>query len=100
MRITLPDGRVFVSGEGEADEVLPRCLGCAVTLASAVPQRPQLEEYWPDTEELNRQDTVTHEAIPVGTFFDLAPVHLLSTATLSTLQQALSASRSKSARGF
>jgi hypothetical protein len=39
-------------------------------------------------EELDHRDTVTDEAMPAGTFFDLAAVHLLSTATLDALQKA------------
>ncbi len=88
VRITLPDGQVVVSGQDAADETLSRCLGRGVTLRSAAPQQPQLEEYWPDMEELDRRDVVTDEAMPAGTFFDLADVHLLSTATLAALQNA------------
>jgi len=88
VRITLPDGTMVTSHQNDADEILSRCLGHAVTLQSAAPKRAQLEEYWPDMEELDHRDTVTDEAMPAGTFFDLAAVHLLSTATLDALQKA------------
>lgn len=88
VRITLPDGMTVGSDQDDADEILSRCLGRAVSLQTEVPVAPQLEEYWPDMEELDRRDTVTDESMPAGTFFDLAPVHLLSTATLEALQEA------------
>lgn len=88
VRITLPDGANVTSNRFDVDEVLSGALGHPVTLRSAAPDQLQLEEYWPDMEELNHRDTVTDEALPAGTFFDLAPVHLLSTATLGALQRA------------
>ena len=48
---------------------------------------PSLEEYWPDIAELDHQETVTDEAMPASTFFDLATVHVLTTATLNRLHQ-------------
>ena len=87
VRIALPDGPTVTSGQSDAAEILSRCLGHAVALQSAPPERPTLEEYWPDMEELDHRDTVTDESMPAGTFFDLAPVHLLSTATLAALQR-------------
>ena len=58
-------------------------------MASA-PQAAQLEEYWPDFEGLAHRDMVTDEAMPPGTFFDLAILHLLTTSTLNALRAALS----------
>ena len=88
VQITLPDGTVLTDRQNDANQLLSQCLGREVTLESAVPDRPSLEEYWPDMQELDHQDTVTDEAMPVNTFFDLAVVHLLSTATLRELQKA------------
>ena len=88
VRITLPDGSVTLSNAADVDCVLSRCLAREVTLATTAPAQPQLEEYWPDLEELDRRDMVTEEAMPAGTFFDCAAVHLLTTATLAALQQA------------
>jgi uncharacterized protein YcbX len=52
------------------------------------PQAPNAtaEEYWPDIEGLDFRDTVTDFALPEGTFFDAAPVHLVTTATLDWLR--------------
>ena len=37
-------------------------------------------------EGLDHRDAVTDESMPPGTFFDLAPIHLLTTATLDRLR--------------
>src|SRR5207247_9111579 len=44
------------------------------------------EEYWPDMDGLEHRDTVTDFEMPAGTFFDLAVVHLLTTATIDRLR--------------
>jgi uncharacterized protein YcbX len=46
----------------------------------------QAEEYWPDIEGLDYRETVTDFALPPGTFFDCATIHLLTTATLNQLR--------------
>lgn len=89
VRIALPDGASLGSDEGDAGARLSRVLGREVSLMSAAPQAPSLEEYWPDIEGLAHRETITDEAIalgaPAGTFFDFAPIHLLTTATLDRL---------------
>src|SRR5213075_2400136 len=80
------------------DEVLSAALGRAVSLQSAVPDQPLLEEYWPDVEGLPRRDAVTDEALPPGTFFDLAAVHVLTTATLDHLRGLYPAGRFEARR--
>jgi uncharacterized protein YcbX len=87
-RITLPDGTAVSSQQDDLDDVLSQALGRRVTVEAAVPDKPQLEEYWPDIEDLDHRDTVTDEAIPAGTFFDCAAVHLLTTATVDALSSA------------
>ena len=37
-------------------------------------------------EELALKDTVTNEALPSGTFFDLAILHILSTSTIESCE--------------
>ena len=61
-------------------------LGRPVRLSTAGLAEPSLEEYWPDMTELDHQETVTDEAMPAGTFFDLATIHVLTTATINQLR--------------
>ena len=71
-------------------QVLSRALGREVAFAEAQHEGEssgaQAEEYWPDMEGLEYRDTVTEWELPAGTFFDLAVVHLLTTATIECLR--------------
>jgi uncharacterized protein YcbX len=87
LRVTLPDGATLSDGSADWDRALSGALGRAVSLSEVAPESPVLEEYWPDIEGLPHRDAVTDEAMPPGTFFDLAPVHLLTTATLDRLRE-------------
>ncbi len=87
VRITLPDGSIVTSEQKDLNQVLTNALGREVTLAAAAPETPSLEEYWPDMEGLAHRETVTDEAMPAGTFFDLAVVHVLTTATIDRLRE-------------
>ncbi|HEX4110035.1 MAG TPA: MOSC domain-containing protein [Solirubrobacteraceae bacterium] len=87
VQVTLPDGSVTRSDDGGFERALSSMLGRAGQLQSAVPDEPVLEEYWPD------RDAVTDETMPIGTFFDLAPVHVLTTATLDRLRALYPAGR-------
>ena len=99
VRMTLPDGTIVTSAQHDCHQVLSQALNREVTLAVA--ERGQeagvpasvpaswtatAEEYWPDMEGLDHRDTVTEFALPPGTFFDCATVHLLTTATLDRLR--------------
>jgi uncharacterized protein YcbX len=85
--VSAPDGATVTSDDAHFADMLTSALGRPVTLATSAPSEPSLEEYWPDMAELDHQETVTDEAMPPSTFFDLATVHILTTATLSRLQQ-------------
>lgn len=87
VQIVLPDGETLTTDQRDAATILSHRLGRAVTLACSVPDKPMLEEYWPDIEELPHQDDVTDEAMPPGTFFDCAPVHVLTTASLRRYEE-------------
>jgi uncharacterized protein YcbX len=87
VRLALPDGTLLTSGGADTDKTLSRVLGRQVSLHSVVPAAPVLEEYWPDMEGLTHRDAVTNENMPQGTFFDLACVHLLTTATIDRLRE-------------
>jgi uncharacterized protein YcbX len=86
VRITMPDGVSAISTQSNLDTLMSRALGASVSLQSKPPASPQLEEYWPDLDNLAHRETVTEEAMPVDTFFDGAVVHILTTATLKQLQ--------------
>lgn len=87
VRIALPDGTTLTSRDEDLDRNISAVLGRQVTLRAVPPEKPSLEEYWPDMEELDHRDTVTDEAMPPETFFDAAALHLLTTATLDTLRK-------------
>jgi hypothetical protein len=90
VRLTLPDGTVVTSEQRDLPEVLSRALGREVVFAEAQDDGKasarEAEEYWPDMEGLDYRDTVTEWELPTGTFFDLAVVHVLTTATIERLR--------------
>ncbi len=90
VRITLPDGTVVTTGQGDLEQVLSRAFGRDVALEEARPgdrvSGATAEEYWPDMAGLDHRDTVTDFEMPTGTFFDIAVVHLLTTATIDHLR--------------
>jgi uncharacterized protein YcbX len=98
VRITLPDGTQVTGEQGGVNQKLSKVLGRDVTLTAVESFQPlgagasspgswnvQAEEYWPDIEGRDQRDTVTSFTLPAGTFFDGAPVHILTTATLRRL---------------
>jgi uncharacterized protein YcbX len=90
VRITLPDGTVVTNGHADLEQVLSRAFGREVALEEARPENRSpgatAEEYWPDMAGLDYRDTVTDFEMPAGTFFDIAVVHLLTTATINHLR--------------
>jgi uncharacterized protein YcbX len=91
VRLTLPDGAVVMSDQSDVEQILSTALGRAVRFARArgngEASGATAEEYWPDMEGLEHRDTVTDWELPTGTFFDLAIVHVLTTATLNRLRE-------------
>jgi uncharacterized protein len=92
VRITLPDGTAVTSDDPGAGDTLSDMVGRRVTLERTAPSEAVFEEYWPDMDDVSpegHRDTVTDErlgmAAPPGTFFDLAPMSVLTTATLDRL---------------
>lgn len=98
LRITLPDGGSFSSQQADVGQVLSRVLGREVVLSNPAPATPHLEEYWPDIDGLAHRDVVTDEPMPPETFFDLAAIHLLSTATIDRLRELYPAGRFEARR--
>jgi len=87
VRVTLPDGRFAATSSADFAATMTASLGRNVTLVAAPPQGAELEEYWPDMDGLAHRDAVTDEAMPPGTFFDLAVLHILTTSTLDKFRK-------------
>ena len=87
VRITLPDGSQIFSNHGEIDRTLSRVLSREVSVMNSSLEKPSYEEYWPDIEGLAQRETVTDEAMPPQTFFDIAVIHLLTTSTIDRLRE-------------
>src|SRR5205814_4543654 len=86
VRIELPDGTTVASDRSDLDQVLSKALNRNVTFRAAQRGAVDAEEYWPDMAGLDHRNTVTDFTLPEGTFFDVAMVHLLTTATLDRLR--------------
>ena len=87
VRITLPNGTIATNQQSDLEQILSDALGREVTLATTPPHTPSLEEYWPDLDGLAHRETVTDESMPAGSFFDLAAIHVLTTATFDRLRE-------------
>jgi len=88
--ITLPDGRTMLSIDRDVDAMLSELFGRTVSLASTPPEIAETERVYPDVEGLPVSGMFFSGQIglgaPPGTFFDYAPIHLLTTATLAQLR--------------
>jgi uncharacterized protein YcbX len=101
VHVALPDGTIVTSEQTDTNQIFSNVLGREVTLQTREPEQQEIvettlpnpwtpsqyEEYWPDMEDLAYRDTITHEAMPEGTFFDLAVIHILTTATIDRLRE-------------
>ena len=80
----------MTSEQSDVAQILSAALGREVALAETRHDGESgatAEEYWPDMDGLEHRDTVTEWELPEGTFFDLAVVHLLTTATIDRLRE-------------
>lgn len=97
-QITLPDGRTVATDQPDVEAVLSAALHRQVHLEAAHGSQEEAveatfpnpwvgtaEQYWPDMEGQDVRDTVTDFNLPEGAFFDLAAVHVLTTASLDRL---------------
>jgi uncharacterized protein YcbX len=104
VRITLPDGSSVASDSSNVDSVLSAFFRRDVTLARAAPDDFTIDQYHPDVEDADpagHRDTVVEQKlgsaffaeaglaspVPVGAFFDLFPVSVLTTSTLDQLSE-------------
>ncbi len=104
VRITLPDGTSVTSDSSDVDRVLSTYFQRDVTLARAAPDDFTIDQYHPDVENADpsgHRDTFVEQKlgsaffaeaglaspVPVGAFFDLFPVSVLTTSTLERLEE-------------
>ena len=104
VRITLPDGASTTSDSADVDRVLSAYFHRDVTLARSAPEDFTIDQYHPDVHDLDptgHRDTVVEQKlgsaffaeaglaspVPVGSFFDLFPVSVLTTSTLKRLNE-------------
>jgi MOSC domain-containing protein len=104
VHVALPNGKVATSGSTEVDDVLSAFFGRDVTLGRAAPDDFTIDQYHPDVENgdpAGYRNTVVEQKlgsayfaeaglpspVPVGAFFDLFPVSLLTTSTLTQLTE-------------
>jgi uncharacterized protein len=102
--ITLATGTTVRSDAREVDQVLSAYFQREVVLARAAPEDYTIDQYHPDIEDVDpagHRDTVIAQKlgsaffaeaglpspVPVGAFFDLFPVSVVTTATLTQLSE-------------
>ena len=100
VQISFPDGTSVTSDSGDANRVLSTYFKRNVTLAQAAPDDFTIDQYHPDIEGADpggNRDTVVaaklgsalfaelgmESPVPVGSFFDVFPMSVLTTSTLS-----------------
>jgi uncharacterized protein YcbX len=105
VEITFPDGSVHDTADADIDDVLSVAIGRRVRLTATPPDGAGFEEVWPEIDGLAPEGLIagtrvrneeTGEAVsrfdlaamaPQPAFFDLAVLHLLTTATLDRLRE-------------
>jgi len=92
VRITFPDGTSILSADPGADDALSVFLDQPVTLTSTPPRDAALDRAVPEevlragvAAEVPVQILSIAEISPGGTFFDFAPLHVLTTSTLAEI---------------
>lgn len=110
VRITLPDGTSVTSDSGDADRVLSAFFRRDVRLTRVAPEDFTIDQYHPDVEDADpagHRDTVVEaklgaalfaqigapSPVPAGSFFDVFPVSVLTTSTMTRLNELQPASR-------
>jgi uncharacterized protein YcbX len=85
--VTAPDGVEYRSDRNDLAAVLSRLLGREVTLRGSPLASAAIEIEWPDVPGLPNAGTESVEGLPAGSYFDLAPIHVLTTASLRRFRE-------------
>ena len=89
--ITLPDGATVRSDHADANRLLSTALGRDVRLVASPPPQAEIEEYQPELDASRSKPLAVGAG--TGTFFDFAPIHFVTSSTLSRLQELRPTSR-------
>jgi uncharacterized protein YcbX len=104
VRITLPGGSTVISDSSDAAQILSSYFGRNVRLAQAAPNDFTIDMYHPDIENTDAEgyrDTVVEQKlgsayfaeaglaspVPVGAFFDLFPLSVVTNSTFDRLNE-------------
>jgi uncharacterized protein YcbX len=104
VQISLPDGTSVTSDSGDIDSVLSAHFKRKVTLGQVAPDDFAIDQYHPDVEDADpagHRNTVVAQKlgaalfaelgmespVPVGSFFDVFPLSVLTTSTLAQLNE-------------
>jgi uncharacterized protein YcbX len=93
VRIVLPDGKILWSTDADIDRALSRHLDRPVTLADAPPADAVLDRSHPEEMLRTGRDAEGFDLLrfgsqaPKGTFFDFAPLHLITRGTLQRISE-------------
>jgi uncharacterized protein YcbX len=115
VRVTLPGADSVTSDDADCDDVLSRFFGRQVTLSAVAPESFTIDQYHPDVPDADpagHRDTVVEarlgsalfadlgvpSPVPVGSFFDVFPVSVMSTSTLEELHSLQPESRFEARR--
>jgi hypothetical protein len=94
--ITLPDGTAVRSDHDDIDRLLSSALGREVRLVAEAPAQATYDEHDAASDQSHGEPLAVGAA--TGTFFDFAPIHLVTSSTLSRLHELRPASRFEVAR--
>lgn len=92
VRVSLPDGATVTSDDPSASSRISAVVQRPVRLTHAIPAGATTEGYWPNHDWLEKPDQEFEFAMPAGTLFDEAILHIITTATLQRLKELAPAS--------
>lgn len=85
--VTSPDGQEYRDDRDDLSAELSERLGRTVVVRGTPTHNASIEIQWPELAGSPKSNSETVEELPPGSYLDLAPVHLLTTATLNRLTE-------------